>query len=182
VVARVSGAANEGAGVPSVVGDDDAVTASPAVTGTFMSAESAARPLPTEAETGPLLADRDALVRTEDCPESSAFADPTAVDAARRGVARGPAFLLAFDPFEDELGALESVDPAVSARAIAGIETSAAPTPRATASAPTRPTPSAVFADELLLTPEPLNELTKFLSRKYPPHGHCSGASYPGVI
>jgi len=174
----VSGAAAEGAGVTSMVRGGDAGTASPAVTGTSMFAGSAARPLPTDAETDPLLADRDALVRT-----ASASADPVgvvtpeaaAVDAALRGVARGPAFLLAFDPFDGELDAPESVDSAVSAMAIAGIDTTAAPTPRATARAPTRPTLS---APGLRFAPEPLNELTTFLSGNLQ-HSHFSGASHP---
>jgi len=91
------------------------------------------------------LADRDALDRTADCPESPAPADPATpepadVDAALRGVARGPAFRLAADPLADEFDAPESVDPVVSASASAGIDKIAAPTPRATASAPTCPT------------------------------------------
>lgn len=141
--------------MPPVGTADDAVASSPAVTGTSMPAATAGRPLPTDAETGPLLADRDALDRAAGAAESPASADPVTpepadVDAALRGVARGPAFRLALDPLEDELDAAELVDPVVSASANAGIEKIAAPTPRATASAPTRPTvrfPLAVFND-----------------------------------
>lgn len=61
--------------------------------------------------------------------------------ARERGVfAPGLAWLVALDPREDEGDALEPDDPLVSAAAVAGIDSTAAPIPKATARAPTRPT------------------------------------------
>ena len=63
-----------------------------------------------------------------------------AVGVALLLLTRGPACLVAFDAPEDEFDAIEPDDPFLSAAAIAGVHTAAAPIPSATARAPTRPT------------------------------------------
>jgi hypothetical protein len=82
-MAAASGVAAEAAGVSPAGTADEAVPASPAVTGTSMSAGDAARPVSADTEPcGPLLADRDGLAVD---PVGVIAPDPAARSGMRAG-------------------------------------------------------------------------------------------------